>query len=444
MNPRRTGVWWALLLMISGAVQADDLDGTLREVESLLIAGEPAGAWALLAPLELDAAGNPDYDYLYGIAALDTGRRDAAVPALERVLAQEPDFAGARLELGRALYESGRYGEAERQFEFLLTQAPPPAARAVIERYLAALDAGEAGGGGWQWYGEVGTGWDSNANAATSDNTFDTGFAGVVTLDEENVESDSFFAELAGGLQHGVALGQRNALVSSARASHRFNPDADFVDRSLLSAGTALRSAFGPLRTTIGLNGYFGLLDGDSNELGGGLDLALSWRFADAWEAGVSGRAGVLRYQQDELEVQDVNRYIGAVSLVRSGIGSRALRLGALGLLGTDDERNAGSPYGNDRWGGRGFASMRLGTRSSLLAEAGYVRTNFDDEPGFFGEDREDGQWTASLGTEYRDWPARGYSVSPSLRYVETDSSVDLYSYDRWEFSVFMRRTARR
>jgi len=42
-----------------------DVEGSLREAEALLAAGKAAAAWALLSPLELEAAGSPDFDYLY-------------------------------------------------------------------------------------------------------------------------------------------------------------------------------------------------------------------------------------------------------------------------------------------------------------------------------------------------------------------------------------------
>jgi len=49
-------------------------------------------------------AGNLDYDYLLGIAALDSGQPDKASLALERVLAVTPDYVGAGSILARAYF----------------------------------------------------------------------------------------------------------------------------------------------------------------------------------------------------------------------------------------------------------------------------------------------------------------------------------------------------
>lgn len=62
-------------------------------------AGEAAAAFALLEPLETSRAGDPEYDYLFGIAALDSSNPSRAVFALERVVAgTRLSFVLARLE----------------------------------------------------------------------------------------------------------------------------------------------------------------------------------------------------------------------------------------------------------------------------------------------------------------------------------------------------------
>ena len=439
-RPIRTLALAVLLTAPGLAVGADDasVTDTLRQAEALLAAHQPAEAWQLLAPRELDSAGSPWFDYLYGIAALDTGRRDAAITALERVLAREPDFAGARMELARARYETGDYPGASEQFEYLLTQSPPPGTRVVIDQYLLAMHEGPGTRSRFTPYVELGAGWDSNANASTGSDTF-----GVFVLDPDNVETSSAFIEMAAGFQHGLATGPDSALLTNGRLSHRFNPDARFVDQTLASLGTALQKSWGMTRTSLGVSGYYGWLDGEQHEVGAGADLGLGRRFATDWELDANGSAGVVRYQQDVLEVLDVNRYLGSVVLTRSGIGAANGRLGVVALFGQDGARQDDSPYSNDRLGGRVFTSWRLGSRNSLLFDAGFLHTDFDNSPGFFGIDRKDDQWHVGLSAEFQDWPAAGYSLLPTLRYINTDSTVSLYEYDRFELGVILRRSKR-
>ena len=61
----------------------------------------------MLAPEQSNAAGDPDYDYLLGIAALDSGKPNEAIFALERVLAVKPNHLQARAEIARAYFATG-------------------------------------------------------------------------------------------------------------------------------------------------------------------------------------------------------------------------------------------------------------------------------------------------------------------------------------------------
>lgn len=115
---------------------------SLREADALIRNGKPAEAYALLEPLESGRSGEVRFDYLLGIAALDSGKPDKAVRALERVLAIDPDFTGARLDMARAYYQLGDLPRARSEFETVLKRNPPENVQATINKYLAAMDSG--------------------------------------------------------------------------------------------------------------------------------------------------------------------------------------------------------------------------------------------------------------------------------------------------------------
>lgn len=414
--------------------------GLLAEAGELLGQQRAAEAWALLVPLEAELAGYPEYDYLLGIAALDSGRVTDAVFTLERLLAVQPEFDGARMELARALFESGDFEGARTQFGYLRTRTPPAGTAQVIDRYLAAIDR-RAGGRRHEWsaFVEGGGGWDSNANASTSDDSF-LGF----DLDPRNIESDSWFLDAGAGLQHRAGFG--NGLFSDAalRGYYRTNPDARFVDQATVSANANLYRQSGPWRLQGGASGYQGWRDGSRNERWIGLSASVARAFAGRWEWRLQGSAGPLRYDEEALEVLDVDRYLGALSLTRYQTGARAGRLTASLLAGKDAERRAGSPYGNARLGLRVGGDFALGPRRLAFFQAGWLNADYDDAPGFFGgQDRDDDQYTLLAGVELRDWPAADWSLTPRLRYVRQESSIALYEYDRVEVAVTLRRAFR-
>ena len=65
---------------LSNEVNAEP-DQLLRHADELIQSGKPADAYALLEPLEFKRAGEVRFDYLLGIAALDSGKSDKATLA---------------------------------------------------------------------------------------------------------------------------------------------------------------------------------------------------------------------------------------------------------------------------------------------------------------------------------------------------------------------------
>src|SRR6267143_1708302 len=79
--------------------------------EALVRAGRYADAYQLLEPHEDRLAGDIKFDYLLARSALETGRPSKASFIYERILAQEPNYVGVRLEMGRAYIALSLGGE---------------------------------------------------------------------------------------------------------------------------------------------------------------------------------------------------------------------------------------------------------------------------------------------------------------------------------------------
>lgn len=154
------------LLFCSNLASASEPD--LANAGAMLKAGKAKESYSLLAPHEYEMAGNVEYDYLLGIAALDSGNPAMATLALERVLSVSPDHAGARLDLARAYFALGDIERAKTEFVAAQSQNPPPAAKKVIEQYLAAIDKTQNPDISVTGYLEGTMGHDTNVNTATS------------------------------------------------------------------------------------------------------------------------------------------------------------------------------------------------------------------------------------------------------------------------------------
>ena len=69
--------------------------------------------------------GDPEFDYLFGMAAIDTGEISKGIFSLERVLIVQPNNHPARLELARAYFLLGEDIRARKEFNAVLKQNPP-------------------------------------------------------------------------------------------------------------------------------------------------------------------------------------------------------------------------------------------------------------------------------------------------------------------------------
>lgn len=135
-----------LTLAIPGAALAQEQSPPpgatppLQQAETLIQNNKPGEAYALLAPLESTLAGNVEYDYLLGVSAVNSGKAALAVFALERVQATDPHYRNAGLWLAIAYYQSGNIERAKPAFEAVVAQSGDAEARGTAQRYLDTLE----------------------------------------------------------------------------------------------------------------------------------------------------------------------------------------------------------------------------------------------------------------------------------------------------------------
>jgi tetratricopeptide (TPR) repeat protein len=402
----------------------------LAEAEALLASNQGKAAYTLLITREVELAGNPYFDYLLGVAALDSGEHSNAIFSLRRSLAVAPEFSGARLELARAYFESGNSALARPLFVHLLDESPPPGVRTVIDTYIEIIDARPATPkSNFRRYLEFTSGYDNNANGSTENQQF-LGF----TLSPDNLKTESSFAEIGAGFNWDNPKSTQFAWFAGGRASYRHNPDASFVDSGVLSGLAGMNWQRGSLFGRAGVTAYWATRDGEPNQSYAGLDALLGGRVAENWSLTLGIRGGALRHD-DAIEILDVDRF-----LYTGGLSYRFASLGSFGveiLGGNDSERVAGSPYGNSKSGARLTLSAPVGKSAQLFASTGSLTSEYDGL--FFGASREDTQSTTILQIKFRDVWSQGLSLTPRIRYVDNDSNVALYDYDRTEIGLLIR-----
>lgn len=143
-----------------------------EQAKALIAQMKASQAYMLLIAEQDKLSGNPDFDYLLGVAALDSGKTDEAIIAFERVLAAQPNNAGAQLDLARAYFNVGSLDLAEGTFRKLRAQNPPASALNAIDKYLDAIAQRRLAARKMvSVWGEMALGYDSNLTGVPNDFT---------------------------------------------------------------------------------------------------------------------------------------------------------------------------------------------------------------------------------------------------------------------------------
>ena len=234
----------------------------LRDAKQLLAANNPKQAYAILVAKQDQLSGKPDFDYLLGVAALDSGKIDEAIIAFERVLQVAPESADARMDLARAYFTAGSMDLAQANFLELKASNPPPAAMAAIEKYLATIsDRRAKSATGLTVWGESGLGYDSNITGVPTD--FTAAVASAFNITGINPTGNSIkrkapFLSAAVGADYNYALSPRWATFVVGEARGRaYRKENDFNSLSgEARLGVAWTQGAQQIRLTGGYNRF--------------------------------------------------------------------------------------------------------------------------------------------------------------------------------------------
>ena len=430
---------------------AADLTAPMAEARALLRNGQPLAAYDALMKMEYEGSGDIEFDYLLGVAALEAGKPDKATLALERVLESNPNYAGARIDMGRAFMLLGDAVRAQEEFTAVLELNPPDVVRERVEGFMAEM-AQRAAVAKTNWSGFFGItlGRDSNVNNAPGKaEQFIPGILDTVVLDPDSVETPSNYSALAGRIQVDHHLNDRFGVYAGLDLTLRRNFQAPQFD----SAGGELR-----VGGTISLSNHeleFSLAVGKTyldpqpgrsntflehplyrNLVGG----TAQWRFNinDRNQLQTTLQYNRLRYLDEATSVFDSDQTVLGLNWFRA-FGANNQGVGFLGAyLGKESDIH-GNPSGEkDFFGLRAGGQYGLTSKWAIFATMGLMSADFQRFQVIHRKTRDDKRYDLSLGMSYTLWES--WSLRPQLSLTRQDSSIGLYEFNRKEISVALRR----
>jgi len=415
----------------------------LLDAEALIKAGKPAEAYNLLEPLEFDRSGEVRFDYLLGIAALDSGKPDKATLAFERVLAEDPEYAGARLEMARAYYQLGDLSRAKTEFEVVSKQNPSEATLATIERYMNRIEGLETSKKTHiNGYIEGTIGRDTNVNNASE---FGDNLISPIP--------NQYFGELADNYW-GAATGIEINHTMSSR--WRLYAGADLVQRNNFRYKTfdtlSNDERFGLIYATNANLYRVGMLAGQntmgSTRYRNNAGINAEWRhaFGSSNQLNIFGQYMEYRFVKPAMQSNDINQmFTGAGWLHEFGNAKSTLSISM--YYGMDNDVGPVSlafPSGGGIDGAKRFGGLRVGGQATsggrvkLYFSAGEQIGEFDKINPTISANRKDHLDDMTVGAYWYLDPLWTVNLQ-FTRYINM-SNVEVSSYDRSDYSLTIRR----
>lgn len=413
----------------------------LRQAQQWLEQGQAKTAYGLLAPLEAELAGSMSFDWLFGQAALHSGRPSEAAFAFERCLAVDPMNGLCRLGIARAHISLQEVASAQDELTMLSQSSPPDAVKSVIADYMAQLSGTEVADQDTRLtsYIQIGVGYDSNINNATARDSmaiFPSLGSPVYSLDKEGQKKESGFAQARFNISYSTPIAPNWRFLTEANIAATGNWETHDYNTlvSDLSLGLARRA---------NKHQFIGRVQGQNYRLGNhsyrnllGVLGQYSYAMTNQSEISVFAQGSRLTYPGNTL--RNANRYTVGASWTQGLANDRAVAYASV-YGGKEDAGKSRAPDFYDH----NFAGIRVGgmylmtPRLQLEAGVGAERRRHDGQDPLFEKGRRDTYYDAYLGLNYAI--NRKLSLRPQYRYADNDSNSTLYGFRRHVVTMNLR-----
>lgn len=427
----------ALALMASGAAWAD---AVTDNAQALLEKGEAKAAYDLLEPLEPQRAGDPEYDFLLGLAALEIGKNTNAVFALERVLAVDPKHARARAEIARAYLALGETKTAKQEFESVKQQGVPPEVASTIDRLISAVERIEDEGRTTvRGYVEATVGHDTNVNSATAANGISVPAWGgpILTLSPASRQQSDTFTTLGAGFSVRHPLSSEWALIGGLNGNKRMNSHhEDTFDTGQADGHLGLMRTYG--KDVFSAVAQYNQLWVDNERYREATGFTTQWQhnYDARNQSSLYVQYASLHYPQEK--ERDGDRFVIGANFAHALQGFKTVFYGGV-YLGEEVVKDDNFPHlGHLLSGARVGAQHELKKDLKAYVNLAYEHRRYGAENPLLLRTRTDDQWNLGVGMTWT--PAKNWVVTPQFQYTNNRSNLEINRFNREVVSVTVRR----
>ncbi|WP_232846221.1 tetratricopeptide repeat protein [Amphritea pacifica] len=378
--------------------------------------------------------GDPEFDFQYGVAAIDSGNVSEGVFALERVAFSDPKNPLVRLELARGYYLLQQFDKAQQLFEQVLLLNPPDNVRIRIAQYLDLIEKKQSfPATRVKSFVEIWRGYDSNINSGPESQTR------LVTLTSDALGRGNQFNRLRMGttIEHQyVADRQLDFTLKGDFTRYDDEMAQDYTTLSVSGGHTWIEHQN---RYRLGVDLQHFSRDGQRyRDL---LGINGSWTHSpdNQSQLRLYGGINLLEYAEDSWK--DATQYYLAGNYLFTGRGNWNPLWFAGGFVGQETPDTAGvladSQVGRVFWGSNIGVQLEPGNDLTLTPVLTYQSSHYAGDDWIYQVRRQDNFAILNISLEWA--VEKNWTVLADLSSYHADSNIELYEYDRHQGMLGLR-----
>lgn len=424
---------WLLLPSIGSSASQSDTQ-LLNKANDLIRQHRADEAYKMLLPLESSKAGEPAYDYMLGISAMESGDISNAVFALQRAVAVKPDFVGAKMDLARSYYKLEEMKEAKQEFQSIFQYNPSTRLQEIINLYLSNINMKQRKHVRKTTKNismNVTAGYDSNSNSApTIDN-----YLGI-DLDDNSRRKPSNYVGTSANLSFISSLSKKKIVTYSMGYSQRDNFNTRFVNNMSIVAGSGYIQKLSAGQLVVNAQLFQAYVTGNYSGRNMAGIAQYSSKPKDGQSLGLMTNVSMFR-ANPEGSIRDANQFILGVNFNSTSNKTTTPNSVISFSAGKAETVDPDSPYGKN------FSSVRLALNKKvkfkipLMLKATASVTNTAYSGTFNGVNRRERLNAIDFSA---DMPVRkNMNLVIGGLYSSSKSSIELYTFNRYEFKTVLK-----
>lgn len=404
---------------------------SVEEISNLLKQGDSKAAYMLAQQHEDEQAGEPLFDFYYGMAALNNGKPELAAFAFERILYLHPQSPRVELELARAYFNLADWDRAESAFKRGLSAEMPTSTQNLVKQYLEKITALKKRSKSRSvGHFSLRLGDDSNINSATDEDLFTIDQGGSIfdagVIDEDDQERGDNFVNANINWQKQNPLSKISGYFYGGGLDYQaYADESDFsFYRINAQAGYQTRKDKWSIRIPVQLNAFW--RDGEKENQTLGLSTEVMRPINKRWSGFGFTRLSANRYP--EVKERDVDSfYLGGGVIAKYGAIQWIVNL----MLG-DESAKIEDVNGKSVTGA--VVSMQWTLAQNQLLKFGGMILSSEHDAETLGIVREDDFTRLSAAWSYRY--SKKFTLSIDGSVVENESNLSVYAYEKVEIAL--------